>query len=155
MTMPVPKSVTRINKDGVKYVSNVDRVKYTAQELQRAALRDSAKIIRKRMIDRLKLLPGMRRSRRKYRSAQYWVRRWETDLIIGFKHDTWYGVLQELGDKNQPRRDILRTSTMESINDIRIAQGKYLSAIEDENKALGLIDKDGNEIVSKEDELDD
>jgi len=27
--MPVPKSVTRINKDGVKFVSHVDKVQYT------------------------------------------------------------------------------------------------------------------------------
>ena len=40
----------------------------------------------------------------------------------------------------------------ESIDDIRRVQGKYLSAIEDENKALGLIDEDGNPYYPEEGE---
>lgn len=137
--MPVPRSVTKINKNGMQFTSSVDRVNYTIEELTRAALRDTAKLIRKRMIEKLKKLPGMKRNRRLYGSTQYWVRRKECDLQIGFKHDTWYGVLQELGSKNQPKRGILRDTTFDLINDIRIIQGQYLSAIENENRALGLI----------------
>lgn len=144
MTMPLPKSVVKIKKDGVEFVSNVDRVNYTIEELIRAALRDSAKLIRKRMITKLRTLPGMKKSKRIYNSTQYWVRKRECDLQIGFKHDTWYGVLQELGSKNQPKRGILRDTVFENIDEIRRIQGAYLSAIEDENKALGLIDQDGN-----------
>src|SRR5690625_1984264 len=47
--MPMPKSVTKVTKDGVKFISNVDRTKYTLVELQRAALRDVAKFLRNRM----------------------------------------------------------------------------------------------------------
>ena len=36
--MPLPKSVTKIKKDGIEFVSNVDRAQYTIQELSRAAL---------------------------------------------------------------------------------------------------------------------
>lgn len=140
--MPMPPSVTRINRDGVEFVSSVDRVKYTLEELQRAALRDSAKLLRRRMIDKLRKLPGMRRSRRIYNSTQYWVRKRETDLQIGFKHDSWYGARSELGDQGQPARHILRGTVMEHVDDIRIIQGKYLSAIEDENRARGLIDEE-------------
>lgn len=150
--MPLPKSVTKVKRDGVEFTSNVDRVQYTIEELQRAALRDVAKLIRKRMITKLKKLPGMKRSRRIYRSTQYWVRRRETDLQIGFKHDTWYGVEQELGTKNQPKREVLRGTVHENINEIRVIQGKYLSAIEDENKAIGLINED--DMYSKEEEND-
>jgi len=139
--MPMPKSVTKINKDGVEFVSSVDRANYTIEELSRAALRDVAKLVRKRMIQKLKKLPGMKRSKRVYKSTQYWVRKRETDLQIGFKHDTWYGVYQELGDRNQPARHILRGTVMENIDEIRKIEGQYLSAIEDENKALGLIDE--------------
>ncbi len=139
--MPMPKSVTKINKDGVEFVSSVDRANYTIEELSRAALRDVAKLIRKRMIQKLKKLPGMKRSKRIYNSTQYWVRKRETDLQIGFKHDTWYGVHQELGDRNQPARHILRGTVMENIDEIRKIEGQYLSAIEDENKALALIDE--------------
>ena len=139
--MPMPKSVTKIRKDGIEFISNVDRAQYTIQELSRAALRDVAKLTRKRMVQKLKKLPGMKRSKRIYNSTQYWVRKRETDLQIGFKHDTWYGVHQELGDRNQPARHILRGTVMENIDEIRKIEGQYLSAIEDENKALALIDE--------------
>ncbi|WP_040413428.1 HK97-gp10 family putative phage morphogenesis protein [Desulfosporosinus sp. OT] len=142
--MPLPRSVTKITRDGVQFTSNVDRTKYLLVELQRAALRDTAKLIRKKMVAKLRKLPGMKRSKRPYSSTQYWVRKRETDLQIGFKHDTWYGVLQELGTKGQPARNILRGTVMDNIDDIRRVQGKYLSAIESENVALGLIDLDGN-----------
>lgn len=139
--MPMPKSVTKVSKDGVKFTSNVDRAQYLIHELKRAALRDVAKLIRKRMIQKLKLLPGMKRSRRLYKSTQYWLRRREGDLQIGFKHNTWYGVEQELGTSNQPKRSVLRDTVFENIDQIRVIQGQYLSAIENENKALGLIDE--------------
>lgn len=139
--MSMPKSVTKVKKDGIEFVSSVDRIQYTIEELSRAALRDVAKLVRKRMVQKLKKLPGMKRSKRVYNSTQYWVRKRETDLQIGFKHDTWYGVHQELGDRNQPARHILRGTVMENIDEIRNIEGQYLSAIEDENKALALIDE--------------
>ena len=146
--MALPRSVTKIKKDGVEFISNVDRVSYTLEELSRAALRDVAKLLRKRLIQEFKKLPGMRRNRRIYRSWQYWVRRRETDLVIGSKHDSWYGARSELGTHGQPARGILRQTVYENIDQIMIIQGKYLSAIEDENKALGLIDQNGNEYQS-------
>ena len=139
--MSMPKSVTKVKKDGIEFVSSVDRIQYTIEELSRAALRDVAKLVRKRMVQKLKKLPGMKRSKRVYKSTQYWVRKRETDLQIGFKHDTWYGVHQELGDRNQPARHILRSTVMENIDEIRNIEGQYLSAIEDENKTLALINE--------------
>ena len=147
--MALPRSVTKVTKDGVEFTSNVDRAKFLLTELQRAALRDVAKLIRKRMIQKLKTLPGMKRSKRIYSSTQYWVRRRETDLLIGFKHDSWYGAQQELGTKGQPSRNILRDTVMENLDDIKRIQGQYLSAIEEENKAIGLITADGEAMYSK------
>jgi HK97 gp10 family phage protein len=143
--MPMPRSVTRVRRDGVEFVSNVDRAKYTIQELSRAALKDVAKLIRRRMLDKARKMPGMKRGKRIPNAFQYWVRKRETDLQVGIKHDTWYGVEQELGTSNQPKRSILRDTVYENIDQIRIIQGKYLSAIEDENRARGLIDE-GEEI---------
>jgi len=153
--MALPRSVTTITGSGVEFTSSVDRVKYLLVELQRAALRDTAKLIRKRMIAKLRKLPGMKRSKRPYSSTQYWIRRQETDLQIGFKHGTWYGVAQELGTSKQPARGILRGTVMENIDDIRRVQGKYLSTIEDENQALGLIDENGDAIYGEDDGADD
>lgn len=148
--MGIPRSVTRITRDGVKFTSSVDRAMYLMKELQRAALRDTAKLIRKKMIVKLRKLPGMKRNKRVYKSTQYWVRKQETDLQIGFKHNTWYGALSELGTKGQPARNILRGTVMENIDDIRRVQGRYLSAIEDENRAMGLIDANGDAIYGED-----
>ena len=149
--MPMPKSVTKVKKDGIEFVSSVDRAQYTIQELSRAALKDVAKLLRKKMVQELKTLPGMRRSKRIYNSTQYWVRKRDCDLQIGVKHDAWYGVNQELGTKGMPKKGVIRETTFRHIDDIRRIEGQYLSAIEDENKALVLIDEDeevGDEILT-------
>lgn len=148
--MPVPSSM-KITKDGVEYTSNCERVNYTIQELTRAALKDVGKFLRKRMIQKVKTLRGLKKSKRGYNAFQYWVRKKETDLIVGIKHDTWYGVLQELGDLNQPKRAILRDTTYDNIDEIMKIEGHYLSAIEEENEALSLIDE-AEEIGNDEDE---
>ncbi|WAA10330.1 HK97-gp10 family putative phage morphogenesis protein [Fervidibacillus albus] len=126
----------------MEFVSKVDRTKYLLRELERAALRDTAKLIRRRILDKARKLRGMRRGKRIPHAFQYWLRRREGDLQIGVKHDTWYGAHQELGTKNQPKRSIIRDTTYENIDQIRIIQGQYLKHIEDENKALGLINED-------------
>jgi len=133
--------VVKINKDGVEFTSSVDRAKYTIRELERAALKETAKFLRRRMLDELRKLPGMRRHIRLWRSTQYWVRKQEADLLIGFKHDSWYGAQQELGTRGQPRRGTLRRIVLDNIDTIRLIQGQYLQHVEDENRALGLIDE--------------
>jgi hypothetical protein len=151
--MGLPRSVTRVDRNGgVTFTSNVDRVKYTINELCRAALRDVAKMLRKKMILKLKKLPGMKNNRRIYSSTQYWVRKIEADLQIGMKHDTWYGVQQELGTEKQPKRSVIRDTVFENISSIRNIQAQYLSAIEDEQNALRLINE--AEVVSGDGEND-
>src|SRR5690554_3319724 len=99
------------------------------------------------MLREAKKQPGMRRSRRPSAAFQYWVRKRELDLVIGSKHDTWYGAQQELGSRNQPKRSIIKGTVMKNIDNIRKIQGQYLSAVEKENKALGLLrpEDDGTE----------
>ncbi|RED54794.1 HK97-gp10 family putative phage morphogenesis protein [Cohnella lupini] len=139
--MPVPPAV-RIRRDGVEYLSNVERAKYLIRELTRAALRDSGKLIRNRALNEVRKLKGFRRGKRPLRAFQTWVKAREGVLVVGIKHDTWYGVQQELGTSKQPKRAILTNAVMNNISDIRRIQGVYLSSIEDENRALGLIDED-------------
>lgn len=134
----LPKA-TKITRNGVEFTSKVDRAAYTIEELSRAALLDTGRLLRRRMLPKAKRMPGMRRSRRPLSAFQYWVRRRETDLIVGSKHDTWYGKEQELGSSNQPKRSIIKGTVMENLNDIRRIQGQYLSAVENENKAIGLL----------------
>lgn len=146
MKMANPPSGMKITKNGVTYQSNIDRTKYTIQELSRAALRDVGKYVVKQARTASGARKHMGRLTIKSRfygksgAFSWWVRKKETDLQVGIKHDTWYGVLQELGDGNQPPRKILTTAVQENIDEIRRIEGHYLSAIEDENRALGLID---------------
>lgn len=140
--MTMPKSVTRYsNKKGLTFISDVDKVNYTITELSRAALKDVAKVLRSQMITKFKRLPGMKKSKRLGNSTQFWVRPRETDLQMGFKHNTWYGVWQELGSRNQPKRSILRDTVYENIDLIQRIEAQYLSAIDDELKAQAMIDE--------------
>jgi len=141
--MPLPKSVTKYsNKNGVTFISSVDRANYTITELSRAALRDVVNVLRKKLIVKFKKLPGMKRSKRIYHSVRYDKHPdFKIGMKIGLIHNTWYGAIQELGGNNQPKRSILRDTVFESIDEIQKIEAQYLSSIEDELKAQALIDK--------------
>lgn len=142
--MPIPKSVIRINKDGVKYISSCDRAQYTIAELTRAALRDVGKFLVRRCNEKAQSIPGLRQSKRvrgRGSAFQYWARKKECDLQVGIKHNTWYGVEQELGTNRQPKRAILYKTAFENIAEIVKIESQYLSALEDEARALALIDE--------------
>ena len=134
--MGLPKSVVKIKKDGVEFTSNVDRVNYTIAELSRAALRDVGRLICNRARQRIKKNTG-----RLAKNTQYWVRKKECDLQVGFKPGGWYGIFQELGTDKQPKIGALFNAVSENIDTIRDIEGKYLSAIEDEQQALSLINE--------------
>ena len=138
--MAVPKSVTKIKNGNVEFISNVDRVQYTLAELTRAALRDCGKFIcnkfRKQYYSFFKRKKG-----NVGRYTQYWVRKNDLDLQVGLKPSAFYGGFQELGSSKTRKLGLLQKTVSENIEELRIIQGKYLSAIEDENRALGLIDE--------------
>lgn len=143
--MGLPKSVIRFNKNGVQYVSSCDRAQYTIRELTRAALRDVGKFIARRCNDAAMKLPGLKKSvrvRGKTSAFGYWARKIECDLQVGIKWNTWYGVKQELGTSKMPKIGILRNTTYDNIAEIIKIESQYLSALEDEAKALSLIDED-------------
>lgn len=143
--MAVPKSVVKINKKGVHYTSSVDRVSYTILELTRAALRDVGKYLAYTANAKAQKLPGLKKSRRvRGRTSTFlynvpWVKTGLPHLEVGVKHGTWYGEQQELGTSKQPRRQILRKSAHDNIAKIVEIESKYLSAMEDEARALGMI----------------
>lgn len=141
--MPMPKSVIKVKKDGIQYISNVDRIQYTIEELTRGALRDIGKFLRILMMRKGRKLRGLRsfKIKRIPNAFQYWVRKRETNLWIGIKANTWYGVDQELGTNRQPKRGIVKNTTMENLRTIKEIEAKYLSAIDDELKAKALIDE--------------
>ena len=150
--MGLPKSVVRFNKNGVQYVSSCDRAQYTIRELTRAALRDVGKFIARRCNDAAMKLPGLKKSHRvrgKTSIFEFWARKQECDLQIGMGNikkgtsgDTWYGIKQELGTSKMPKLGILRNTTYDNIAEIIKIESQYLSALEDEARALSLIDED-------------
>ena len=143
--MAVPKSVVKVNKNGVQYTSSVDKAQYTLVELTRAALRDVGKYLTYQANAKAQKLKGLSKSRRvRGRTSTFlynvpWAKSGLPHLEVGVKHGTWYGEQQELGTSNQPKRQILRNSAHDNIAKIVEIESKYLSALEDEAEALRLI----------------
>ena len=145
--MALPKSVTKVKKDGVVFISDVERIQYDIRELTRAALRDVGKTLRTFMMRKARKQRGHRKGRRIPHAFQYWVRKYVDDtdkrpnLWIGSKHLTWYADDQELGTNRQPKRGIIKNTVMENLDTIQSIEAKYLSAIEDEMRARALMDE--------------
>ena len=145
--MSVPKSVVKINKNGVQYTSSVDRASYTILELTRAALRDVGKFLVRTANSKAMKLKGLKKSRRvRGRTSTFlynvpWAKTGLPHLEVGVTDDTWYGVEQELGTSQQPKRQILRNSAHDNIAQIIEIESQYLSALESEARALSLIDE--------------
>lgn len=145
--MPMPKSVTRITKDGVEYISNVDRCSYTIKELTRAALRDVGKFVVISINKKAQqLYNGSLKKSKRVRGTraafQFWVRKNEGDLQVGVKHNTWYGANQELGDSKMKKKAFIQSTVEENIAKIIEIESQYLSALEDESRALSLINEE-------------
>ena len=139
--MAFPKSVTKISKkDGVTFVSSVDRVNYTIRELAHAANKDVGKFVTRTARSKIR-----KRTGRLAKNLQYWARSRAVDLQVGFKPGGWYGVFQELGTRNTPKIGALREAVNENIPMIVRIQSQYLSALEDEARALAMVDE-GDEV---------
>lgn len=134
---PMPKSVTKFSKkDGMTFISSVDKANYTIKELSRAALRDVGKFVARETRKKIK-----RRTGRAAKNIQYWVRKKETDLQVGVKKGGFYFIFQEIGATNIPKQAALYRSVADNIPTIIKIQSQYLSALEDEARALALIDE--------------
>lgn len=154
--MSAPKSVTKIkHKDGhgeVTFTSNVDRCQYTIEELTKAALRDSGKII----IDKVREATPVRTGLLK-KSWQKWVRKDRNDghqeLDLGvytaaqarkkgqaYAHHAHLVLLghRTVNGGFVDGNNFFYQVVADNIDIIREAQGKYLSAIEDELNAVRM-----------------
>lgn len=140
--MSVPKSVTKITKDGVEFTSNVDRVNYTMKELCRAALRDVGKFVCKRFAQsyyaRFKKFRG-----RVGRFTQYFVMHKYEEvpiLQVGMKTNAFYGGFQEVGSSKTAKLGLLQGAVEDNIEEIVKIESQYLSALEaDDTIATGMI----------------
>lgn len=145
--MSAPKSVTKINKNGVTYTSNVDACQYYIHELNRAALRDVAKFVKRTFRDKYYSV-FKKHSGDGGRAVSYVVKsspsttapRVEIGLKSG-KQDGFYAYFQELGTSTQPRLALLESSVEDNIAQIIEIESKYLSGLEDEALALSMINE--------------
>jgi len=135
--MAIPKSVVKMNKNGVQFTSDVDKVQYTIRELTRAALRDVGKFVTRETRKKIN-----RRTGRVAKNTQYWVRKHDVDLQVGFKPGGFYGGFQELGTSKTPKVGALYNTVSSNVAMIVKIESQYLSALENEAKALSLIDED-------------
>lgn len=155
--MPLPKSVTKISRNGVEFVESVDRANYLITELTRAAMKDVARYVLKIVRANVRAISNQTRKMRyaplRY---QYWVRKQECDLQLGIENtkfgaDTaWWADQAELGTGNQPKRGFLRSAVYDNIDTIRKIEAQYLSAIEDELNAQSMIDEEENDPEEEE-----
>lgn len=149
--MGAPKSVTKIKKDGIEYVSNVDFCEYTIKELTRGALRDVSKLIKKRFRENyykvFKKHSGNagRVTYGKVYSSENTIK---PRLEIGLPHSApgktvkgFYGYFQETGTSKQPKLGILRQTVEENVANIVEIESQYLSYLKDEAEALKHIDE--------------
>lgn len=145
--MSAPKSVTKITKNGIEYTSNVDACQYYLYELNRAALRDVGKFIKRKWKDvyyghfvrhtgdagkavNYKVISG------KFTTAP----RVQVGLKSG-KVDGFYAYFQEFGSSKTPRLGLLSSEVEDNIAQIVEIESKYLSGLEDEAAALAMIDE--------------
>lgn len=145
--MAIPKSITKVSKDGnVTYTQSVDRVNYTIRELSRAALRDVGKFVCKKFRDAY-YAQFKKHSGRVGKASQYWVKYKQKDieLQVGIKPNGFYGGFQELGSSKTTKHALLTHAVQDNIAKIVEIESQYLSALEDEAKALSLISEEDYE----------
>lgn len=155
--MPVPKSVTKINKNGITFTSDVDKANYFIWELSRAALRDVSKLVRKRFREKfysvLNKITGKAPKSYGYKVLSSknttaprveigYQRASRAKVVEGF-----YASFQELGTKHQKAQGVLKSVVEDSVADIINIESQYLSGLEEEARALAMIET--------EDEMDD
>lgn len=158
--MAMPKTVTSVTRrNGVTFVSSVDRAQYTIKELTKAALRDVKKLILKKAKEMIPEKTGTLK-----KATGGWVKNdrktGEVSLYIGVytnkkanekgltpayhAHLVQFGYTH-IGGKRVPPVKYLDQPVYDYINDIIRIEAQYLSAIEDEARAMGLIDESEDE----------
>lgn len=136
--MPTPKSVIKINKDGVKYESFAEQDQYYIFELTRAALRDVGKFVRKMFYNEYyKIFQKKTGKGGKAIQVKVWSSKNTTNprVSVGWKKgrsDGFYSWFQEVGTKGQNpqrRHAILQKVVNDNVSEIIKIESQYLSGI--------------------------
>lgn len=132
--MAIPSAI-KITKNGVEYISQVDKTQYTLKQLVHAANKDVGKYITREAKKQIKKRTGRGR-----KNTQYWAKK-DGSLQVGYKPGGFYLGFKELGTSKSVKEAMLKNAVLNNKNEIRKIQGTYIKSIENENKALGLIDE--------------
>lgn len=160
--MPAPKSVVKINKDGITYTSDVDKCEYYIFELSRAALRDVGKFVKKKFRENF-YSHFKRRTGNAPKATQCKVYsnkntkypRLEMGLPMAKKGKEvpgFYSYFQEVGTSRTPKLGLFKKAVMDNISTIVEIESKYLSGLEDEAKALAMVDEEDEEGIEDDEE---
>lgn len=138
--MSVPKSVVKMDKNGVHFESSVDYYNFTINELCRAALRDVGKFVCRTF---RQSYYGIFKRHKGYvgKYTQYWVQyKYEKypKAQIGIKPNGFYGGFQEFGTSQQPKYGLLTNAVKDNIDMIVKIESQYLSALSTDS-AEGMI----------------
>ena len=145
--MSVPKSVTKITKNGVEYTSNVDACEYYIFELNRAALRDVAKFVKRTFRESFYTYFDKETGNAGKATQSVVLSNKDTKfprVEIGLKKSQLkgvYGYEQEFGTSTVPRLGLLTDAVESNVAKIVEIESQYLSALENEAQALALIDE--------------
>lgn len=152
----------KLTENGVEYESSCDRAQYLISELTRAALKDVGKLVMRYVSKALKTDPTygnlFKAARYMPKRYQYWVRTKEQYLDVGIENESkgavsaWWADQWELGTNGQPKRGILTAAVKDHLDEIREVEAHYLSAVEDEIAADGMIDETEENGEAGEDE---
>lgn len=147
--MSAPKSVIKIDKNGVKYTSNVDAAQYYIFELSRAALRDVGKFLKKtsqaRFYSEFKKRTG-RAGQAVAINSKVWssknTKYPRLEIGLNTKGLTRWFFFQEIGTSKTPKLSILKNTALDNIAEIVKIESQYLSGLSDEASRLeSLIDE--------------
>ena len=149
--MPIPKSVTRISKDGTfKFKDNVKAVEYSINELTRGALRDVGRFVSKQF--RLSFYRNFKKINGAVgRGAGFKVYNGTPPRLEVGIGKNWKGkvigesgIHQELGNSEtkQEKLGLLRHAVMDNIPKIIEIESKYLSEL---NKDVPQFEEVGGE----------
>lgn len=146
--MSAPKSVVKVKKGNVEYTSNVDAAQYYIFELSRAALRDVGKFVKAKFKEafyehfdkqtgnagRATSAVVLSNKNTKYPRVEIGLKKSQLKGIYGYE--------QEFGTSTVPRLGLLQSAVEDNIPKIIEIESKYLSGLEDEARALSMVDEE-------------
>ena len=145
--MSAPKSVVKLSKNGVEYTSSVDKCEYYIFELSRRALMDVGRFVTRKFAESyyqiFKKHKGLARKAIRYKVYSNKNTQYPREQI-GLKNTKvgFYSMFQEFGSSKTPKYNLLTKAVEDNIQQIVEIESQYLSALEDEAKALSMIESE-------------